>query len=236
MGPLIYISSPTRMPLAYALQLFQTAHGGEPGLLMAASTMMMLPVPAAAFLLHSAVLYPGRYADGHQGNSHRNGRLRARRAIRHNMPRNRKLNIPRIKGVVMCVLGFFAAIGSAVTGIGAQVAAAPMINFLLGFTPERTGGTGADLRVLRDSLGYIERQMGRNSHRHRPCAPHRIRRHGWRRVRCAICCGSAYASGSQDRSDSCDHSGCLCYGQRLPDPSGARCRRFRSASSISIRY
>jgi multiple sugar transport system permease protein len=44
MGPLIYISSPTRMPLAYALQLFQTAHGGEPGLLMAASTMMMLPV------------------------------------------------------------------------------------------------------------------------------------------------------------------------------------------------
>lgn len=44
MGPLIYISSPLRMPLAYALQLFQTAHGGEPGLLMAASTMMMLPV------------------------------------------------------------------------------------------------------------------------------------------------------------------------------------------------
>ncbi len=44
MGPLIYISSPLKMPLAYALQLFQTAHGGEPGLLMAASTMMMLPV------------------------------------------------------------------------------------------------------------------------------------------------------------------------------------------------
>jgi multiple sugar transport system permease protein len=44
MGPLIYISSPENMPLAYALQLFQTARGGEPGLLMAASTMMMLPV------------------------------------------------------------------------------------------------------------------------------------------------------------------------------------------------
>lgn len=44
MGPLIYISSPLKMPLAYALQLFQTAHGGEPALLMAASTMMMLPV------------------------------------------------------------------------------------------------------------------------------------------------------------------------------------------------
>lgn len=44
MGPLIYVSSPENMPLAYALQLFQTARGGEPGLLMAASTMMMLPV------------------------------------------------------------------------------------------------------------------------------------------------------------------------------------------------
>jgi multiple sugar transport system permease protein len=43
-GPLIYISSPEKEPLAYALQLFQTAHGGEPGLLMAASTMVMVPV------------------------------------------------------------------------------------------------------------------------------------------------------------------------------------------------
>lgn len=43
-GPLIYISSPEKQPLAYALQLFQTAHGGEPGLLMAASTMVMVPV------------------------------------------------------------------------------------------------------------------------------------------------------------------------------------------------
>ncbi len=44
MGPLIYISSPEKQPLAYALQLFQSAHGGEPGQLMAASTMVMLPV------------------------------------------------------------------------------------------------------------------------------------------------------------------------------------------------
>ena len=44
MGPLIYVSSPTRMPLAYALQLFQTAHGGEPGLLMAAATVALVPV------------------------------------------------------------------------------------------------------------------------------------------------------------------------------------------------
>ena len=43
-GPLIYISSPSHETLAYALQLFQTAHGGEPALLMAASTLVMIPV------------------------------------------------------------------------------------------------------------------------------------------------------------------------------------------------
>lgn len=43
-GPLIYISSPEKQPLAYALQLFQSAHGGEPGMLMAASTLVILPV------------------------------------------------------------------------------------------------------------------------------------------------------------------------------------------------
>jgi len=44
MNPLIYISSPEKMPLSYVLQLFNSAHGGEPGMLMAATTMVMLPV------------------------------------------------------------------------------------------------------------------------------------------------------------------------------------------------
>ena len=43
-GPLIYLSSPERMPLAYALQLYQSQHGGEPGLLMAASTLVVMPI------------------------------------------------------------------------------------------------------------------------------------------------------------------------------------------------
>ncbi len=43
-GPLIYLSSPEKMPLAYALQLYQTQHGGEPGLMMAASTLVVLPI------------------------------------------------------------------------------------------------------------------------------------------------------------------------------------------------
>jgi len=49
MGPLIYISSPEKMPLAYALQLFSSAHGSEYGLQMAAATMVMLPVLAVFF-------------------------------------------------------------------------------------------------------------------------------------------------------------------------------------------
>ncbi len=43
-GPLIYISSPEKMTLSYALQLYQQQHGGEPGLLMAASTLVVLPI------------------------------------------------------------------------------------------------------------------------------------------------------------------------------------------------
>lgn len=49
MGPLIYISSPGNETLAYALQLFQTSHGSEPALLMAASTIVILPVLALFF-------------------------------------------------------------------------------------------------------------------------------------------------------------------------------------------
>lgn len=44
MGPLVYINSPEKMPISYALQLFQGDRGSEPGLLMAASTMSMIPV------------------------------------------------------------------------------------------------------------------------------------------------------------------------------------------------
>ena len=43
-GPLIYLSSPDKMTLSYALQLYQQQHGGEPGLLMAASTLVVLPI------------------------------------------------------------------------------------------------------------------------------------------------------------------------------------------------
>ena len=48
-GPLIYVNTPENMPLAYALQLFQTERGGSPGLMMAFATLTILPVLALFF-------------------------------------------------------------------------------------------------------------------------------------------------------------------------------------------
>lgn len=49
MGPLIYVNTPENMPLSYALQLFQSERGGEPGLMMAFATLTILPVLALFF-------------------------------------------------------------------------------------------------------------------------------------------------------------------------------------------
>lgn len=46
MGPLIYVNSPENMPISYALQLFQGDRVGEPGLLMAVTTLTVIPVLA----------------------------------------------------------------------------------------------------------------------------------------------------------------------------------------------
>jgi uncharacterized membrane protein YfcA len=76
------------------------------------------------------------------------------------MPRGRKLNIPLIKGIVMCFLGFWVAVGSALSGIGAQVAAAPMIHFLLGFIPERTAGTAMAFTFFAMSACALTATLG----------------------------------------------------------------------------
>ncbi|MEA2552496.1 MAG: multiple sugar transport system permease protein, partial [Fimbriimonadaceae bacterium] len=44
LGPLIYINSPEKMPISYALQLFMGDRSNEPGLLMAFVTLTILPV------------------------------------------------------------------------------------------------------------------------------------------------------------------------------------------------
>lgn len=48
-GPLIYVSSPENMPISYALNLFKGDRSGEPGMLMALTTLSMLPVLALFF-------------------------------------------------------------------------------------------------------------------------------------------------------------------------------------------
>jgi ABC-type glycerol-3-phosphate transport system permease component len=50
MGPLIYVNDQRLYPLALGLFDFRTLHGGDFGLLMAASTLMTLPVVAVFFL------------------------------------------------------------------------------------------------------------------------------------------------------------------------------------------
>ncbi len=52
--------------------------------------------------------------------------------------RGRQLNVPLIKGVVMALLSLPIALGSGLTGLAAQAAAASTIDFMLGFRPERT--------------------------------------------------------------------------------------------------
>lgn len=49
MGPLIYLNTPEKMPIAYAVQLFQGDRGGEFGLMMAFATMATIPVLALFF-------------------------------------------------------------------------------------------------------------------------------------------------------------------------------------------
>jgi multiple sugar transport system permease protein len=43
-GPLIYINSPSKMPISYALQLYMGDRGNEPGLMMAFVTMTIIPI------------------------------------------------------------------------------------------------------------------------------------------------------------------------------------------------
>ena len=50
MGPLIYVSDQRLYPLSLGLFIFQTAHRTEHGMLMAASTLMTLPVVVTFFL------------------------------------------------------------------------------------------------------------------------------------------------------------------------------------------
>jgi uncharacterized membrane protein YfcA len=71
------------------------------------------------------------------------------------MATRKKLNVPLAKSAIMGVLGLGTAFVFALAGIGAQVAAAPMIQFLLGFVEERTRGTALGFAMLVSVGGVI---------------------------------------------------------------------------------
>ncbi len=50
MGPLIYVSTPEKMPIAYALQMFQGERGGEFALMMSFATLATIPTLLLFFL------------------------------------------------------------------------------------------------------------------------------------------------------------------------------------------
>jgi ABC-type glycerol-3-phosphate transport system permease component len=49
-GPLIYLNDPELTPIALGLQVFKSAHGSEFGMLMAAATVMTVPIIVLFFL------------------------------------------------------------------------------------------------------------------------------------------------------------------------------------------
>jgi uncharacterized membrane protein YfcA len=74
--------------------------------------------------------------------------------------KQKKLNTALIKGVVMFFMGILTGIGGAITGIGTQVAAAPMIEFLLGFNKERTSGTAIVFALFAAACGTVGAGLG----------------------------------------------------------------------------
>lgn len=77
--------------------------------------------------------------------------------------RRRTLNITAIKCVIVACVGLVTAVGSAVSGVGAQVGFAPMLTWMLGLGAEKAQATALRFAVLAAAaaaLGaYVERTM-----------------------------------------------------------------------------
>jgi uncharacterized membrane protein YfcA len=62
--------------------------------------------------------------------------------------KGRKLNVKAIKQVIVCFMGALTAFGSALTGISAQVAFAPMLTWMLGFAEAKARATALLFSVV----------------------------------------------------------------------------------------
>src|SRR5258708_7054056 len=71
------------------------------------------------------------------------------------MAKGKKLNIPLIKNTVMLGLGSIIGMIGALTGIGMQVAAAPTLAFMLGYTPEKQLGTAIVFALFASAAAAI---------------------------------------------------------------------------------
>ena len=74
--------------------------------------------------------------------------------------RRKKLNQPLIKSVIVLAAATVTAVGSAITGLGAHLAFAPMLTWMFGYAPEKAQGTAlrygliATLAAVAVSLYY----------------------------------------------------------------------------------
>lgn len=79
------------------------------------------------------------------------------------LPRRRKpLNIPRIKSLIVLCVGGMTALGSALTGIGAQVAFGPMLTWMLGFHAEKAKATALRYAVYVSFAAVIGAWIGQS--------------------------------------------------------------------------
>src|SRR5947209_3676821 len=77
------------------------------------------------------------------------------------MPRRRRpLNVPLIKALIVLVIGGVTAVGSALTGIGAQVSFAPMLTWMLGFNADKARGTAMRYAVFVSLAAFIGMMVG----------------------------------------------------------------------------
>ena len=65
-GPLLYLNDPQRLPLAYGLEQFVSAHSSEMNLLLAAATLFTLPI-VVLFLLAQRTFVRGITTTGLKG-------------------------------------------------------------------------------------------------------------------------------------------------------------------------
>ena len=67
----------------------------------------------------------------------------------------RPVNIPVLKRTIVLLAGGVTGLGSVLTGLGAQLAFAPMLNWMLGFAPDKAQGTALRYALYVALMGLV---------------------------------------------------------------------------------